>query len=188
MILPKFQSLLLFTGLVTPCLSHEDNTHSRTIQALVNDDAHKRKLQGDPDCGRNRDSMECIRFSKVVEGRSENTRRPRFPLGSRQFPIQRRFRETLSGTDAVSVIFKIPRTQEAAAGWTKSDLVTWAGGEPSFPNCNGENFAYWNELREVLEVQIMARAGGNACEVMPLPTVWKDFSFRDAAEAVRNEV
>ena len=34
----------------------------------------------------------------------------------------------------------------------------------------------------------MVHAGGNACEVMPLPTVWNDFTFREAIEAVRNEV
>jgi len=187
MIFCKFQSLLLFTGLVTPCLSHEDNTHIRTIQELA-DDAHDRKLQDNPNCGRNdRDSIRCIRFSKIVEGRSENSKNPRFPLGRRQFPMEEKFRENLEKTDAVSVSFDIPRTQESAATWTKSDLRSWAGGDPSYPNCDGIDFEFWNELREVIEVQKMARAGGNACEVMPLPTVWKDFTFKQAAEAVRNE-
>jgi len=186
MTLRKFQSLLLFSGLATTCLSHEYNTHSKTIRALA-DDAHERKLKENPDCGQNRDSMRCIRFSKVVEGRSENSSNPRFPLGRKQYPIKQKFQEILEKTDAVSVQFKIPRTQESAATWTTSDLKSWAGGAPSYPNCDGVNFEFWNELREVVEVQKMVRAGGNACEVMPLPTIWKDFTFKQAAEAVRNE-
>jgi len=186
MILLKYQSLLLFTGIATLCLSNEDNTHSGTIRALA-DDARQRKQQGNSQCGINRDSMKCIRFSKIVEGRSETSDVPRYPLGRNQFPIKSKFQENLKKTDAVSVGFDIPRTQESAAGWTRSDLVKWAGGDPSYPNCDGQNFEFWNELREVIEVQKMARAGGNACEVMPLPTIWKGFTFKEAAEAVRNE-
>ena len=184
MILPTLQNFLLFASLAAPSLSYEENTLGRNLRVSA-DEAQDRKLQSDPKCGRNRDSLEgCLRFSKLMKGRTSTSKGPKYPLGSNQYPFNDTVEAEVKKNDAVSVV----STKPGPSGWSRSDLVSWAGGKPSFPTCSGKNFQFWNELREVVEVQKMRLAGGNACEVMPLPILWKDFSMEEAAEAVRNEV
>ena len=140
------------------------------------------------DCNQHPNSLAgCIRFSKIIENRSITN--PSYPLGRDQYPFSNAIASNVRSTDAVSVV----DSEQDFFSWQEPQLIQWAGGPPSYPTCGDENdHAFWNEMREVIEVQLMRKefgdVQGSACQAMPLPNLWKDFSLNEAAEAVHDEV
>jgi len=91
-------------------------------------------------------------------------------------------------TDATASILKTqsdassPMTRSDFSGNISRSQEIWElGGFPSFP---GED-DYWEDLKEVVEAQILRRNNGEP--PFTLPEIWKDFSISEVAEAVNNE-
>lgn len=75
-----------------------------------------------------------------------------------------------------------PQTQEDQPGISAAREIWELGGPPSLPR---DGAVYWNELKEVTEVQIQRR--NNGPPPFKLPKLWENFSIQDVAEAVNGE-
>lgn len=66
-------------------------------------------------------------------------------------------------------------------------LIQSVGGHPTHPSSNPDS-PFWDEFREVVDMQKKRLAGVDPLEVMPLADTWKDFTIAEVAKAVHNEV
>lgn len=66
-------------------------------------------------------------------------------------------------------------------------LIEAAGGPPIHPSSDTSS-PFWDDFREVVQVQEKRLANVPASTIMSLPFIWKDFNLTQIADAVHNKV
>ena len=102
------------------------------------------------------------------------------PLTARDYPIRDGVYKNLKKTDAVSVI----NQSDYEVDMDVRNLINSVGGLPSYP-MNDENAPYWEELREVIEVQDKRINDANV--FFQLAKIWEGSDLGQIAEYVHNE-
>ena len=68
-----------------------------------------------------------------------------------------------------------------------ASLIEAAGGPPVHPS-NDTSSPFWDDFREVVQVQEMRLANVSSTTLMPLPFIWKGYDLTQIADAVHNKV
>lgn len=127
-----------------------------------------------------------IRFNKVDFFADESPPQGRnpMPFQPEDYPLDRSNVDWLRETKAVSVV-SVLDCHECTR--SPAELVRKIGGLPSHPVAD-PTAEYWEELLEVVNVQIARRAGDDPRNWMPLPAIWEGYNIDDVAKAVHDEV
>lgn len=121
-----------------------------------------------------------IRFNKF--GRYHKNSTVALPkLTAPDFPLQGATAEVLrEHSNAVSVTLD---NEFELQSMEMTSYIKAMGGRPTMP---GE-IGFWNDLEEVIDMQLLRLQGGDPAELTVWPKHWKDLSMTDIAEAVHDE-
>jgi len=86
--------------------------------------------------------------------------------------------KTQSHADSPQTAADLPDISAAREIWE-------VGGPPTFPSLDGD--AYWQELQQVVEMQLARRNNNNGPPPFRLPQLWEGFTMEQVAQAVNNE-
>jgi len=108
-----------------------------------------------------------------------------FPLGGNDYPMSSDLAELLSKSNCPSVV----RPDDYEVSQSLQEMIQLVGGYPS----HAPQAAFWPWFEEVAVYQQQRRVFGNepAMIKMPwlnLPSLWQNFTVKDVAEAVHDEV
>lgn len=119
-----------------------------------------------------------IRFNKVGANSS---------MGLAEYPLSMPTAQWLrASTTAISVIHPDDCQECPPDSSFFEDLVRSIGGEPTHPS-RDEHSPYWQELREVVQVQLQRRNNIDPNKLLQMPNIWKDYDIHQVAKAVHNE-
>ena len=175
--------LFLIPILVTVCSGNEDNEeYGKNLRRLQEDDLANQCMGQN-----NRRTLKCLRFTKIEE--RDDSSWPRFPLSATQYNLKR---GTLSNVKKMGAASFINNLEDVAPNPYKYDDSTFQAivSEPTHPTCNPKS-EFWKEFKEVYDLQKRRVENGNqmkACNVMPVPSLWKDKTLDEVAEEVHDEV
>ena len=109
---------------------------------------------------------------------------PALPLGPSDYPLSKETADWLRQTDCWTII----RDEECLeCDITTEEFMAAVGGPPSHPTDNPDD-PFWDELLEVINVQVSRVNNVDVTTVMPIPQIWSGFSIAEVAEAVHDEV
>lgn len=174
--------LFLIPILVTVCSGNEDNEeYGKNLRRLQEDDLANQCMGQN-----NRRTLKCLRFTKIEE--RDVSSWPGFPLSATQYNKKR---GNLSGLKNMGAASFINNLEDVAPNPYKYDDSTFQAivSEPTHPTCNPKS-EFWKEFKEVYDLQKRRVENGNqmkACNVMPVPSLWKDKTLDEAAEEVHDE-
>jgi len=123
-----------------------------------------------------------IRFNKVGATNDESA-----SLGMYDYPLDMTTTQWLrTSTNAISIIHPDDCMECPSDDDFFTDMIKSIGGEPTHPSLD-PNSSYWQELREVVTVQLNRRSDVDPTTVLPMPNIWAGFNIQQVAEAVHDE-
>jgi membrane-associated phospholipid phosphatase len=124
-----------------------------------------------------------IRFNKFPFADATGPPEGILPLGQSDYPMTFDTASILQETTLAHSIMK-----EGDYECRNDNVYEWIetlGGWPNYPSSNSSN-PYWQELREVVELQAIRLENEDtpASEIMPLPQLWSNYTLRNVTDAV----
>jgi hypothetical protein len=120
-----------------------------------------------------------IRFNKVGDEAAD--------LGIYDYPLEMATAKWLrSSTSAVSIVHPDDCMECPSDDEFFTELIESIGGEPTHPTMDPKS-PYWQELREVVAVQLRRRNNIVPNAVLPMPNIWDGFDIHEVADAVHDE-